>query len=127
MSPHRTFSRTRRFAGATVAAILAVGITGPHGAGAPTAAKIDFGEPAPQWLRESASYAIGYDPAGWDALAQSKVRFITRCPVNREVFARCRALDIRCFPYVTFYQGYARQTCQEVNLKDDPEFIEVDA
>jgi len=87
---------------------------------------IDFGEPAPQWLRESESYAIGYDPAGWDALAQSKVKFITHCPVNREFFARCRALGIKCFPYVTFYQGYASQTYQDVNLKDHADFIEVD-
>jgi hypothetical protein len=89
--------------------------------------KIHFGEPAPQWLRESESYAIGYDPGAWDALAQSKVKFITHCPVNREFFARCHGLGIRCFPYVTFYQGYATQTNQDVNLKDHPEFIEVDA
>jgi hypothetical protein len=102
-------------------------LLGPHPAAAQTAAKIDFGEPGPQWLRESESYAIGYDPAGWDALAQSKVKFITHCPINREFFARCHALGIRCFPYVTFYQGYASQSCQGVNLKDHPQFIEVDA
>lgn len=88
--------------------------------------KVDFGEPGPQWLRESESYAIGYDPNGWDALAQSKVKFITHCPINREFFARCHGLGIRCFPYVTFYQGYASQTYEDVNLKDRPEFIEVD-
>jgi hypothetical protein len=107
--------------------VLALPFFLPRPAAAQTAAKIDFGEPGPKWLRESESYAIGYNPGEWDALAQSKVKFITHCPVNREFFARCHALGIRCFPYVTFYQGYASQTCQDVNLKDHPEFIEVDA
>jgi hypothetical protein len=106
---------------------MATLLIGSHPAAAQIAPKIDFGEPGPQWLRESESYAIGYDPAGWDALAQSKVKFITHCPINREFFARGHALGIRCFPYVTFYQGYASQSCQGVNLKDHPDFIEVDA
>lgn len=111
------------------AAALAVAciMWGPVTARADDPAAINFGEPAPQWLRESESYAVGYDSASWDALAQSKVQFITHCPVNREFFARCHALGIRCFPYVTFYQGYATQTLQGVNLKDHPEFIEIDA
>ena len=108
-----------------VIGLLAALVSVPAAAQTPT--KIDFGEPGPQWLRESESYAIGYEPAGWDALAQSKVKFITHCPINREFFARCHALGIRCFPYVTFYQGYASQSLQGVNLKDHPEFIEVDA
>ncbi len=69
--------------GGFLVAIVAMVFFGPHPAAAQTAAKIDFGEPGPQWLRESESYAIGYDPAGWDALAQSKVKFITHCPINR--------------------------------------------
>ncbi len=105
--------------------LIAAAVAGP--AAAQPAPQIDFGEPGPQWLRDSESYAVGYDPAGWDALAQSKVKFITHCPINREFFARCHALRSRCFPYVTFYQGYASQSCQGVNLKDHPEFIEVDA
>jgi hypothetical protein len=105
--------------------LIAASVAAP--AAAQPAAKIDFGEPGPRWLRESECYAIGYDPTGWDALAQSKVKFITHCPINREFFARCHALGIRCFPYVTFYQGYASQSYQGVSLKDHPEFIEVDA
>ncbi len=80
-----------------------------------------------RWLRESESYACGVSASDWDALAQSKVKFVTHCPVNRDFFIRCHALGIRCFPYVTFYQAYASQSYQDVNLKDHPEFIEVDA
>jgi hypothetical protein len=108
--------------------VLMMSLAAGHPAGAAEPpAKIDFGEPGPQWLRESESYAIGYDAAGWDALAQSKVKFITHCPVNREFFERCHALGIRCFPYVTFYQGTATDSYQGLNLKEHPEFIEVDA
>lgn len=110
-----------------LAGILAILQSVPRPVAAQNAAKINFGEPGPQWLRESESYAIGYDPNGWDALAQSKVKFITHCPINREFFARCHAMGIRCFPYVTFYQGYASRSCQGVNLKDHPEFVEIDA
>ena len=91
------------------------------------AKQLDIGESAPDWLVDSESYAIGYNPNDWDALAQSKVAFITHCPVNREFFQRCHALGIRCFPYVTFYQGFASQTYEDINLKDHPEYIEVDA
>ncbi|MBM3501575.1 MAG: hypothetical protein FJX74_23215, partial [Armatimonadetes bacterium] len=91
------------------------------------AAAADLGESAPDWLMDSESYAIGYDPAGWDALAASKVAFITHCPINREFFERAHVLGIRCFPYVTFYQGHASQTYEGLNLKDHPEFIEVNA
>jgi hypothetical protein len=79
------------FWGWAIAALAAV-LTAP--AVAQTAPKIDFGEPAPQWLRESESYAMGGSPDDWDALAESKVKFITHCPVNREFFARCHALGI---------------------------------
>ena len=98
-----------------------------HALLAQTAAKIDFGEPAPQWLRDSESYGFAYSGSDWEALAESKVKFITHCPVNRDFFARCHALGIRCFPYVTFYQGCATETYKGVNLKDHPELIEVDA
>jgi hypothetical protein len=109
----------------TYLGVLTSGVFAQRG-GTSSEPAIDFGEPAPRWLRESESYAIGYDPNGWDALAQAKVQFITHCPVNREFFTRCHAFGIRCFPYVTFYQGYASQTYQDVNLKDHPDFIEVD-
>jgi hypothetical protein len=83
------------------------------------------GESAPDWLVQSETYAFGN--SDWEALAASKVAFVTHCPVNREYFARVHALGIRAFPYVTFYQGFASQTYEDVNLKDHPEFIEVDA
>ncbi len=91
------------------------------------AAAADLGESAPDWLMDSESYAIGYDAGGWEALAASKVAFITHCPVNREYFERVHGLGIRAFPYVTFYQGNADRTYEDLNLKDHPDFIEVDA
>jgi hypothetical protein len=90
------------------------------------AQQMDIGESAPDWLVDSESYAIG-GVNDWGALAESKVAFITHCPVNRDFFERCHALGVRCFPYVTFYQGFASMTYEGVNLKEHPEFIEVDA
>jgi len=90
------------------------------------ARQMDLGESCPDWLYYSETYAVGFNPSDWDALAASKVAFITHCPINREFFERCHALGIRCFPYVTFYQGFASRTYEGVNLKDHPEFIEVD-
>ncbi len=87
------------------------------------AKNLDIGESAPDWLVNSETYAFGTND--WNALAESKVAFVTHCPVNRDYFARCHALGIRCFPYVTFYQGFASMTYEGVNLKDHPEFIEV--
>jgi hypothetical protein len=85
-----------------------------------------LGESAPDWLVNSETYAIGYTPE-LDALAEAKVAFITHCPVNADFFARCHAFGIRCFPYVTFYQGNASSAYEGVNLKEHPDFIEVDS
>ncbi len=90
------------------------------------AQQLDIGESAPDWLADSETYAFGTGPGDWDALAQSKVAFVTHCPVIRDYFERAHALGVRCFPYVTFYQGFASQTYEDLNLKDHPEFIEVD-
>jgi Hypothetical glycosyl hydrolase family 15 len=84
----------------------------------------ELGLQGPAWLLNSETYAIGLET--WDALAQSKVAFITHCPVNKGFFARCHALGIRCFPYTTFYQVRADMPYQGVNIKDHPEFIVVD-
>ena len=115
----------RKLAAALLAALSSL-LAGLSIAPAQTA-KIDFGEPAPDWLRESESYAFTYAAGNWDVLAQSKVKFITHCPVNRDFFTRCHALGIHCLPYVTFYQGFATETYEGVNLKDSPQLIEVDA
>ena len=90
------------------------------------AQQLDIGESAPDWLVDSETYAFGVGPADWDALAQSKVAFVTHCPVSRDYFERAHALGVRCLPYVTFYQGFASQNYEDLNLKDHPEFIEVD-
>ncbi len=87
---------------------------------------LDAGESAPDWLVQSETYAFGNDPKAWESLAASKVAFVTHCPVSRDYFNRVHALGIRAFPYVTFYQGFATQTYEGVNLKDHPEFIEID-
>jgi hypothetical protein len=88
---------------------------------------LDLGESAPSWLVESETYSCGADPEAWEALAASKVAFVTHCPVNRDYFTRIHALGIHAFPYVTFYQGFATTTYEGLNLKDHPEFIEIDA
>src|SRR5689334_19165942 len=41
----------------------------------------------------------------WNALAESKVKVVTHCPADRGFIARCHALGILCFPYLTFYYG----------------------
>ncbi len=91
------------------------------------ARSLELGESAPDWLVQSETYALGSDPGAWEALAASKVAFVTHCPVSRAYFDRVRALGIRAFPYITLYQGFATLTYQGVNLKDHPEFIEIDA
>src|ERR1051325_228889 len=88
---------------------------------------LDLGESAPDWLVQSETYAFGSGTNAWEALAASKVAFVTHCPANREYFQRLHALGIRAFPYVTFYQGFATTTYEGLNLKDHPEFIEIDA
>jgi len=85
--------------------------------------KIDFGRPGPKWLIESETYAIGVND--WDALAASKVAFATHVPVNKEYFDRLHAMGIRAFPYVTFYQGFAYQKYEGVDLREHPDWIEV--
>jgi hypothetical protein len=67
----------------------------------------------PSWWTDSETFHISafWDLPGengkfdWDTLAQSKVRFTTHCPIDREFFERCHALGVRCFPYVVFYPG----------------------
>ena len=106
-------------------AALAVGW--PTDAELRSAAKsIDVGEPAPEWLVRSETYCFSPQPNDWAALAASKVAFVTHCPINKEYFDRVHALGIRALPYVSFYQGFATLSFQGVNLKDHPEFIEVD-
>src|SRR5436190_1501961 len=78
----------------------------------------DIGEAAPQWLRESETYAFSTHETDFAALAASKVAFVTHCPLNREYFARLHASGIRAIPYVTFYQGHADASYEGVNLKD---------
>ena len=90
------------------------------------AKRMDIGESAPDWLMDSETYGFAYSAENWAALVESKVAFVTHCPASHAFFERAHALGIRCFPYVTFYQGFANMTYEGVNLKDHPEFIEVD-
>jgi len=46
----------------------------------------------------------------WATLAQSRVPFITHCPVNKEFIEQCHRLGVRCFPYVSFYFGSVSAT-----------------
>ncbi|HYM00871.1 MAG TPA: hypothetical protein VEZ90_18080, partial [Blastocatellia bacterium] len=60
----------------------------------------------PQWVWEPWQNGI----LDWGTLAQSKVPFITHCPVNKEFIERCHRMGVRCFPYVSFYFGSADAT-----------------
>jgi hypothetical protein len=88
-----------------------------------------MGESAPDWLMNSESYAI-YHLSDWAGLAQSKVSFITHCPVNRDYFARARAMGIRTFPYVTFFHanshGGANMFFTSGDLRVHPDWIQID-
>ncbi len=50
----------------------------------------------------------------WDTLAQSKIPFVTHCPINAEFIERCHALGIRCYPYVVFNVGSPKATLGQV-------------
>ena len=85
------------------------------------------------WLVNSETYSTGFFDMEDDSLAESKVRFTTHCPMNQEFIARCHAVGIRCFPYVTFYPGCefvtypgasgSSEIYQGIRLLDHPEFI----
>src|SRR5882762_9041908 len=68
------------------------------------------------WLAHAETLAAFFDdeahPSAWGGLAESKVSLITHTPVNSSFFERCHALDIRCFPYISFYHGYADRATQ---------------
>ena len=88
-----------------------------------------MGESAPDWLVNSESYAI-YHSNDWAGLAESKVSFVTHCPVNRDFFARARTLGIRTFPYVTFFHanshGVANMYFTGGDLRVHPDWIQID-
>ncbi len=114
--------------GCAACPITASAVEWPSRSDRDSAAKaMGVGESAPDWLVQSETYAFGSSVNDWESLASSKVAFVTHCPIHREYFARVHALGIRAFPYVTFYQGFATQTYEGINLKDHPEFIEIDA
>lgn len=70
--------------------------------------------PASDWLAAADTFAVTWTLEAppkpweweWDALAQSRVPFITHCPNNAEFLRRAQALGVRCFPYVQFYWGF---------------------
>jgi hypothetical protein len=77
---------------------------------------INFPEEPAAWLAQAETLAVFFDdkahPHAWGGLAESKVSLITHNPVNSTFFERCHALDIRCFPYISFYHGHADQAIQ---------------
>ena len=88
-----------------------------------------MGESAPDWLVDSESYAV-YNPGDWAGLAESKISFVTHCPVNRDFFARARAMGVRTFPYVTFFHanshGGANMYFTSGDLRVHPDWIQID-
>jgi hypothetical protein len=58
---------------------------------------------------------LGSDPwqdglFDWDTLVQSKIPFVTHCPIDAEFIERSHALGIRCYPYVVFHVGSPEAT-----------------
>ena len=70
---------------------------------------------------EIPSPALGFQNDGLEPIL---FQYLLEKASSREFFSRCHALGIRCFPYVTFYQGNANATYEGINLKDHPEFID---
>jgi len=85
---------------------------------------MDPGPPAPQWLIESETCLEA--ASDWSLYETSKVAFATHVPVNREFFAACNARGIHAIPYVTFYQQTANIPYQGIDLRQHPEWIEID-
>jgi hypothetical protein len=79
---------------------------------------------APQWLVESETCLEA--AADWSLYESSRVAFATHVPVNREFFAACSARGIHPIPYVTFYQQTANLPYQDIDLRQHPEWIEID-
>lgn len=85
---------------------------------------VDLGPPAPRWLVESETCLEA--ATDWSLYETSKVAFATHVPVNREFFAACNARGIHPIPYVTFYQQFANIPYQDIDLREHPEWIEID-
>lgn len=85
---------------------------------------MDFGPSAPQWLVESETCLVAV--SDWGMYESSKASFATHVPINREFFAACNARGIYPIPYVTFYQQFATTPYQDIDLREHPQWIEID-
>ena len=83
----------------------------------------ELGLPVPEWLRISETYGFGAVP--WHYLKQTKWRFITHVPHNKEYLMALRENGMRGFPYVTFYQAPIYKIYQGMRLSDHPDWIEI--
>jgi hypothetical protein len=90
----------------------------------PQEQSMSFGPPAPKWLIESETCLIAVPD--WSQYETSKVTLATHVPINREFFAACNARGIYPIPYVTFYQQFATEPYQDIDLREHPEWIEID-
>ena len=126
------WSKTRTLLTLVASCLLWAACQGPASeaavrAASSPAAQADAGaERAPDWVLHSETYAIDSVGASWEALAASKVAFVTHCPISAEYFRRVHALGIRAIPYVTFYQSSAERRYQGVDLRQHADFMELD-
>lgn len=78
----------------------------------------------PDWLSRSEVY--GEAIRDWVQLSRYRFDFVTHVPPDREWMARLRSLGSRPIPYVTMYQQPMYYTYQGIDLRDHPDWIEVD-
>ena len=80
-----------------------------------------LGPPPPRWLTRAETY--GHNAPPWRAIAASKWRFVTHVPHSREYLTALRALGVRGFPYMTFYQTWINQPYQGIRMSEHPEWL----
>jgi len=84
----------------------------------------ELGPPVPKWLTASETYGFGNVP--WRHVRASKWRFVTHTPHSREHLMALRAIGMRGFPYMTFYQTPITRRYQGVRMSEHTDWLAVD-
>jgi len=84
----------------------------------------ELGPPVPKWLTTSETYGFGVVP--WRHVRASKWRFVTHTPHSREYLMALRAIGMRGFPYMTFYQAPITRRYQGVHMSEHTDWLAVD-
>ena len=75
------------------------------------------------WLFDAETYISYNTPNIWDTIAQTKVTFVTHCPINAELIERFHTWGIRCFPYVSFSVGAKQVVYSDGTPSDEYEGV----